>query len=281
MGAITRADETQLAGPMGMAPRSFDDVARMAKALAQARGFVPSSYIGNAPAIAAAIMTGLEIGIGPMQALREIHVIEGKPTLSANMMLALAIRAGVRHQWLRADEDEARIRLTRAGFDPHEEAFSISDAKRAGLAGRGNWAKHPRAMLKARAISAAMRAYCPDVLGGSVYVEGEIEHEEPQRYSAPDEHDEPEPPMTIEAQFVEAERPATQPAGAPVRLDETRDEAELRSWVAARWAAVHARYGADAGDRVLAHAERIGVDRDSVLLWLAQAVPAESEEAAQ
>lgn len=242
MTALSKADAS------GVALRSFDDVVAVARSLAQARGFVPQHYAGNAPAIAAAILTGIELGIGPMQAIREVHVIEGRPTLSAAMMLALAIRAGVRPQWVRADDDEAVLRLVRPGWEPHEERFSMADARRAGLGEKGNWKKHPRAMLRARAISAALRAYCPDVLGGSVYVEGELEPE-------------PETTCVLEPAAVVA----TGDEPAPRRLRDCTSAAQLDGWLAANAARCTTD---DARQRVLAHAESLGVDSASVMRWL-------------
>lgn len=289
--ALVKHDEGAHDIASGLMPRSFNDVARISSALSKARGFVPSSYIGNAPAIAAAIMTGLEVGIGPMQALREIHVIEGKPTLSATMMLALAIRAGVRHQWLRADDEEAHLRLTRAGWEPHEQRFSMADAKRAGLAGRGNWGKHPGAMLRARCLSAAMRAFCPDVLGGSVYVEGEIEPSEHTRAPQVDpafaadaiDVTAEEPPayarsvinedgeeVPLDAQLASAEAACAAPveaAATPKKLSECLTMEHLRAWCGEHTAGVIKR-GQSAIAAVVERAGQIGVSEDDAMRFL-------------
>ena len=276
MSAIVKAGESQQIA--GIVPQSFADVAKMAQALANARGFVPNALLGQPHAIAAAIMTGMEIGIGPMQALREVYVIDGRPMLSATLMLSLAIRAGVRHQWLRSDETTAHLRLTREGFEPHEHAFTAEEAKRAGLAGRGNWAKYGPAMLRARCLSAAMRAFCPDVLGGSVYVEGEIEEPAPQRPV----HREPERPSTIDAQLVELEATAVPSRPAPTQLTQTATAEELQSWCDANGGKLRALPGARQGEaigKVVAHAERIGVGAEDVWRWLE--LPMAEDEAAQ
>lgn len=164
---------------------SWREVQGMANTLAKARGFVPRALEGQPHAIAAAILTGQELGLGPMESLRSIHVVEGKPTLSAELMLSLAIRAGVKHKWTENTNLAASIRLSRAGQEADTFSFTMEDAKRAGLTGKQNWRKYPSAMLRARCLSAALRAYCPDVLGGSVYVEGELEPDEPEREAAP------------------------------------------------------------------------------------------------
>lgn len=160
--------------------REMSDVWAMADRLSKARGFVPAAYVGQPEALAACILTGLELGMGPMEAMRSLHIIEGRPTLTADAMLARAIRAGVRPQWLRSDATEARVRLTRSGFEPFELAFTMEDAGRAGLSGRGTWKKYPHAMLRARAVSAALRAYCPDVLGAGVYTPEELDGMAPE-----------------------------------------------------------------------------------------------------
>ena len=56
--------------------------------------FVPTGLRGNLPAIMACVATGRELGIGDMVALRSIHVIDGKATFSAELMVQLVRRHG-------------------------------------------------------------------------------------------------------------------------------------------------------------------------------------------
>ena len=148
----------------------FGDVARIADVLAKAEGFVPRQYLGRPPAIAAAILTGIELGMGPMESIRAIHIIEGKPTMSAELMLARARRAGVRTRWLETSATVARLAVMVPGDTEWQVmAWTWEDAQRAGVAGKDNWKRHPAAMLRARCTSAAMRAFCPEYLGAGVY----------------------------------------------------------------------------------------------------------------
>lgn len=156
---------------------SVNDVFRLAEALAGAKGFVPSHLLGNPGGIAAAILTGAELGMQPMEAMRSLHIVEGKPTMAADVMLARAIRAGIKHKWEKSDATEAVLKLERAGFEPYYQRWTLDDAKAAGLVGKGNWSKYSAAMLRARCISAGLRAYCPDVLGSQVYAHGELDDE--------------------------------------------------------------------------------------------------------
>ena len=271
MSAITRNHHT---------PPNFGEIQTLAVDLAKARGFIPQAYLGNPGAIAACILTGAELGIAPMQSLRGIHVIEGRPTLSADLMLALAIRAGVRAQWVETTPDVARLRLERDGFEPHEHAFSMVDAKRAGLARRQNWGRYPAAMLRARCLSAALRAWCPDVLGGGVYVEGEFEPRAPEpvvELVQPDDDDdappvfadvvdsEPEPHRPIHAEVRAADAP--DPRTRAIRLSECRDAGALRVWCEANSEAI-IRSGPPALARVVAAGEEIGASPADVRAWL-------------
>lgn len=168
------SETTDIPRTMALAPRSFAEAKDQANALAKAEGFVNPKAFGKPAAVLAALMTGAELGIGPMEALRSIHVIEGKPTLSAEFMLTRAIRSGVKHQWLELSAKVARVKLTRPGWEPMTLSFTTEEAEAAGVTRKDNWRKYPAAMLRARCISAAIRAYCPDVLGANLYTPEEM-----------------------------------------------------------------------------------------------------------
>lgn len=126
-------------------------------------------------------MAGHELGIPAMTALRTIHLIEGRPELSADMMLGLTKRAGYLVRWLESTDRVATIQLVdpRDPQFPHTETFTMQMAVAAGLATKQVWRQYPNAMLRARAASAAVRAYCPEILA-SCYVEGEISDARPE-----------------------------------------------------------------------------------------------------
>lgn len=167
--ALVKTEAPALALSGAVRINGFADVFTLAKSLSNARGFVPSQFIGQPDALAAVILTGVELGMGPMEAMRSLHVIEGKPTMSAEAMHARARRAGIKTRWVETSATKATIEVTAPGEKPQVMTFTIEEAKAAGLAGKGNWNKHPAAMLRARATSAAMRAFCPEVLGAGIY----------------------------------------------------------------------------------------------------------------
>lgn len=123
-----------------------------------------------------AILAGADIGLSPMQALRGIHVIEGKPTISADAMIAIVLRSG-RAKYFRCTQStaEGAIYETHRNGDPEpvKHGFTMKDASAAGLSGKGMWTKYPRNMLRARAASELARMVYPDLLLG-VYTTEEL-----------------------------------------------------------------------------------------------------------
>ncbi len=165
------------ATPAPLEITNVDDLKAVTRILHASSVALPSGVKTLADA-AAIILAGHEMGIGPMTSLRSIHIVEGKATLSASLILAFARRAGWRHKWLTrsSDAERAAIILRRDG-EEHEEEFTIDDARRAklvpGKAGAA-WTKYPQRMLRWRAVSGCVNSACPEVLFGSVYVPGEL-----------------------------------------------------------------------------------------------------------
>jgi len=158
---------------------------QLSRALTKAGGFIPA-HLRNEGEIAAVILAGRELGLPPMTSLRSLSLIKGKVTLAADVQLALMVRAGARIKWLSDGANGvAQLELARPGHEPYTSTYTIDDATRAGLASQENYRKHQGAMLRARAVSAAARAYMPDVLAGC-YVPGELDDDVPVRpVSAP------------------------------------------------------------------------------------------------
>ena len=153
---------------------SLADVLRLADTLAQARGgFIPSHF-QNSAQVAAVILAGRELGVGPMAALRSFYLVNGKLGMDASFVSGRMLAHGIALEWLRDDDECASVRLSRAGMPPYVSTFSRGDAERAGLWGSATWRKYPRAMLRARAITAGARAYAADCFAGSVYTPDEL-----------------------------------------------------------------------------------------------------------
>ena len=174
---VTRRDWVELMTP----------AVELARAVANTE-FVPRSLRGNPAAITAAILFGDEVGLGPMQSLAKIAVIEGKPTLAAEAQRALILAAG--HElWI---EESSATRATVAGRRRDSETTSritwtLDDAKRAGLAGRQNWRQYPRQMLLARASAELARAVFADAIGGLAATEEFVDEVDPNAVEPPTE----------------------------------------------------------------------------------------------
>jgi hypothetical protein len=142
------------------------DVVRLAQEIAGTE-FVPKGIRNSVPATAAAMLYGREVGLPPMTALTSIHVIEGRPGMSAEGMRALVFAAGHEITFDEATGAVCRMRARRAGAQSWTElAWSIDMARAAGLTGKDNWKKYPRAMLIARCTTDLCRMVFPDVIHG-------------------------------------------------------------------------------------------------------------------
>jgi hypothetical protein len=138
-------------------------------------GFLPSGI--KTPEQAVAIMLkGRELGIPPMQALSHIHVINGKPTMSAELMLSQVLRLHPKTKisYPKRSGETCEIKVQRDGSEPSVFSFSIADAQAAGLMSNPTWKKYPRAMLHARAVSEMARSLFPDAISGVSYTPEEM-----------------------------------------------------------------------------------------------------------
>jgi len=124
------------------------------------------------------VLAGQELGIGPVAAMQGIYIVKGRVTLGANLMAAL-IKASGRYNYrvIELTDKVARIAFFEEGKPVGESAFSMDDAKKAGLSG-ANWTGYPRNMLFARALSNGAKWYCPDAFSGTTpYTRDEIEND--------------------------------------------------------------------------------------------------------
>lgn len=134
--------------------------------------FVPGALRGNAPAIAAAILHGRELGLPPMTALSQTHVIDGRPSISAEGQRALVLAAGHEIEFGELTDATASVRGRRHGGERWTVVtWTLDRARRAGIANRPPWQRYPRAMLAARASADLCRLIFPDVVHGMAATE--------------------------------------------------------------------------------------------------------------
>ncbi|MFB7910232.1 hypothetical protein ACFC1T_27740 [Kitasatospora sp. NPDC056076] len=145
-----------------------------AKALAQS-SLLPRQYQNQPANLLWAIAYGQTLGVDPMTAVQSIHVINGKPTASADLIAGLVRRAGHKLR-VTGDDKRAEVVIIRSD-DPDFEfraVWTIDRAQAAKLTGKDTWKQFPAAMLRARAITEAARSACSEILQGTIYTPEEL-----------------------------------------------------------------------------------------------------------
>lgn len=157
---------------------NLDDLQRLSKLLVASNFFDAKGGESMAIAqIATKILAGRELGYGPFASVQGIHVIQGRPALSANIMAA-AVKNSPRYDYRvrKMTADECTIEFFERCDGKRESlgvsTFTQADALKAQVK---NMDKFPRNMLFARAMSNGVRWFCPDVFSGNtVYTPDEL-----------------------------------------------------------------------------------------------------------
>lgn len=162
-----------------LAPQNMSEAMEFSKMIASS-GLVPQQYKNKPQDVLVAVQWGYELGLQPLQALQNIAVINGKPSVYGDAALALVKNdsrcAGV-SETIKGEGDQrvAHCLVKRRYGDEIEETertFSVDDAKRAGLWGRkGPWTQYAERMLMMRARGFALRDAFPDALKGVITAE--------------------------------------------------------------------------------------------------------------
>jgi hypothetical protein len=191
---------------LAIIPRTLTEVSSLAEVLAQSN-LMPKDLIGKSANVVVQILAGQELGLSPMAAIRGIHVIEGRPILSADTMVGLVLSSGLAEFFACVEDTDASVTYeTKRKGSPVAQRLSwtVADTKRAGVQLKDNWRMFPRAMMKARAKSALARDVYPDVLAGCYDPdEVQVPAREPVRQPAPVAVEAP----VEDAEIVEDESP--------------------------------------------------------------------------
>jgi len=160
--------------PARPAEHGLSERMQYAQALASA-DLLPAAYRKKPANVLLAMEYGHALGLDTVTAIQSVHVVDGKPTASAQLIGALVRRAGHRLR-LTGDDKRAVAEVIRRD-DPDfvfRAEWTIERAQAAGLAGKGVWKQYPAAMLKARAITEVARDACPEALAGVAYTPEEL-----------------------------------------------------------------------------------------------------------
>lgn len=164
---------------------------------------VESNFFGiKKPTEAMALMLIAQAeGKHPATVFSQYHVIQGRPALKADAMLARFQQAGGAVQWTERTDKACAATFSHPQGGKCEVRWTLDDAKRAGLLnGKSNWTQYPRQMLSARVVSEGVRAVFPGVLGGFYTPEEVSQFEAPKFESAPRLTDEPQ---AVEAEVID------------------------------------------------------------------------------
>lgn len=140
-----------------------------------ASDLLPKSYQGKPQNVLLAVEFGRSLGLDPITAINMTHVVQGRPTASAQLVGALVRRAGHKLR-VRGDDQSATCKIVRKD-DPEFEfvaTWTMERAKAAGVLSNSVWKSYPANMLKARAITECARDACPEVLAGISYTAEEV-----------------------------------------------------------------------------------------------------------
>ena len=169
-------------------PNSFQELILFSDRLARTN-FVPKNYRGKPNDILCAIQMGAELGLSPMLSLQNIAVINDRPSIYGDAMLAICKASPLCEsieEYLDGDQSQintltAICKVRRRGFkNGITGSFSWKDAEKAGLTKRGVWLSYPKRMLQMRARGFALRDAFPDLLNGLITREeaNDYQHEE-------------------------------------------------------------------------------------------------------
>jgi hypothetical protein len=244
---IVKTEPVHRGGALSLAHMTAQEAWRFSEALAGA-SLLPQEYRNNPGSVLWALEYGRALGLDVVTTITTIHVIKGKPTQSADLMLSRAREAGHRVR-IKSERERCVVTIVRRD-DPEDEnvvEWTLADARTANLfPGKpdSNWAKYPRAMLRARAIAECVRIACPEVLHGAIYTAEElgarvddaglpVEAEVQQlRRVEPGEAD---PWTTPAPEQQSAEAPAVEPHKPAQEIADQAEEATTKERIAELW----------------------------------------------
>ena len=165
---------TKAGGGWLVQPQTMDDVYRFAKTICDS-DLCPKDYKHKPMNAIVAIQMGGEVGLQPMAALQNIAVINGRPSMWGDALLAVCL----------ADKTVAKVeesfdepsmtalcvitRIRNGHTTVTRQSFSQKDAERAGLwKKQGPWVQYPKRMLQMRARGFAVRDACADLTRGLI-----------------------------------------------------------------------------------------------------------------
>ena len=182
--ATTEEATTEIAVPDGMSMDLTDaPITPKTLQMLQLTPTVPKRYQSSPTGwqdMLSAVLVGREIGIGPMESIHSLYLVNGQVAMTGKLMSGMVHRAG--HQIrLQTAQDSITAIGFRRDYVTHELTevgqwtFGREDAERAGLDAKDTYQSYPHTMWMWRAVSMLCRIFFPDVISGmAAYVPEEL-----------------------------------------------------------------------------------------------------------
>ena len=152
-----------------LSPTSLKEAMDLADLISKSE-MVPKDYQGKSANVLIAVQMGAEVGLPPMQALQNIAVINGRPSLWGDAIKAIILDSNLCEKFEESFDDQsmtAKVLVKRINHKERVVTFSKADAELAKLWGKaGPWTQYPKRMLQMRARAFAARDEFADVLKG-------------------------------------------------------------------------------------------------------------------
>lgn len=174
VATINQNQQIKPSGGFDLRPQNISEAHQLATMIANSQ-LAPKDFKGKPDDTLVAMMMGNELGLNPMQSIQNIAVINGRPSIWGDAMLAL-VQNHPSFGGIKETFDDSTMTATctvwRKGGDKHTVTFSQADAQQAGLWGKqGPWKQYPKRMLPLRARGYALRDQFADALLGLISAE--------------------------------------------------------------------------------------------------------------
>lgn len=189
--AVVEGRSASTGGAFDLSPRNFEQALTFSDYLAES-DLVPKDFKGRPGNCLIAMQWGAELGLKPLQALQNLAIINGRPALWGDAVIALVRSSPLCEFIIESDDGHtATCRVKRRGEPEQSRTFGMDDAKTAGLLGKsGPWTQYPKRMRQMRARAFALRDVFPDVLRGLPVAE-EVMDTPTERHMGPAEEVKP------------------------------------------------------------------------------------------
>lgn len=146
---------------------TYNELEKMANAIAKSKLF---NITTPEQALALMVVAASE-GRAPGSVAKDYHIIQNRPALRADAMLARFQKAGGKVTWSSYTDQVVEATFSHPQGGTITLAWTFEQAKRIGLTNKDNWRMYPRAMLRSRVIAEGVRTCFPAVIVGEYSVE--------------------------------------------------------------------------------------------------------------